>query len=259
MTDTTNTGEMCLATKRNTRLTGDAVAKGTIGAAILAITAWVIAVAVFCGVLATDTDSQRREEAYRTVEETFAVRRSQGWELTKAPEDGKRYRICGALESGRDAERRSFSGRFSTGDRFVDFDVAIPQGKMVAVEGLDPFDGGPLTYAVLTKDLPSEKVVGAIIPGHHSFACHASENPSHGTCGEQPRSRFVFGLLRCRDWRLAMAATESIAAAIALDDLCGLQEAIENRGGGWNVTDEFAPSSRGGCRSSACCEVCDAA
>ena len=96
------------------------------------------------------------EPAYRTIVESFAIRQSQGWELSKAPEDGKRYRICGAFESGHDPDRRSFSGRFSTGDRLVDFDIAIPQGTMVAVEGLDPLDGGPLTYAVLTKDLPSK-------------------------------------------------------------------------------------------------------
>ncbi|XZE55968.1 hypothetical protein SH139x_002020 [Planctomycetaceae bacterium SH139] len=34
---------------------------------------------------------------------------------------------------------------------------------MVAVEGLDPLDDGQLTYAVLTKDLPSKRVVGAIV------------------------------------------------------------------------------------------------
>jgi hypothetical protein len=106
---------------------------------------------------------QADESAYRTIDEAFAIRQSQGWELTKAPEEGKRYRNCGATESGHDPDRRSFSGRLSTGDRLVDFDVAIPYGKMVAVEGLDPLDGGQLTYAVLTKDLPSKRVLGAIV------------------------------------------------------------------------------------------------
>ena len=49
-----------------------------------------------------------------------------------------------------------------TGPR-IDLLLAIPQGKMVAVEGLAPLVGGPLTYAVLTEDLPSKRVVGAIV------------------------------------------------------------------------------------------------
>ena len=118
----------------------------------LVFTLIVIVMGGFCAGCNQNAD----EPAYRTIEESFAIRQSQGWELTKAPEDGKRYRICGALESGHDPDRHSFSGRFSTVDRFADFDIAIPQGTMVAVEGLDPLDGGPLTYAVLTKDLPSK-------------------------------------------------------------------------------------------------------
>lgn len=114
-------------------------------------------VAVFCGVYATDSDSQSDKAAYRTIEESFAIRRSQGWELTKAPEDERRYRVCGATESGHDPDRRSFSGEFRTGGRIVPFEVTIPEGKMVAVEGLEPIEGGPLTYAVLEKCIPANE------------------------------------------------------------------------------------------------------
>ncbi|WP_197441486.1 hypothetical protein [Thalassoglobus neptunius] len=103
-------------------------------------------------------NQQAYEAAYRTIDQAFVVRQSQGWELTKAPEDGKRYRVCGATESGMDPNRHSFSGRIESGDRFVDFNVAIPDERVVAVEGLDSLGGGPLSYAVLTKDLPAGNV-----------------------------------------------------------------------------------------------------
>lgn len=105
--------------------------------------------------MCTGCNQNADEAAYRTIDESFAIRRSQGWELIQAPEDGKRYRICGATESGDDPDRRSFSGDVRTSDRVFPFEVAIPAGKMVAVEGLDPLEGGRLTYAVLQKDLPA--------------------------------------------------------------------------------------------------------
>lgn len=112
-----------------------------------------MAIALFgvCGGCNQNAD----EAAYRTIDESFAIRRSQGWELIQAPEDGKRYRICGVTESGDDPNRRSFSGAIRTGGRVFPFEFAIPPGKMVAVEGLEPLEGGRLTYAVLQKDLPA--------------------------------------------------------------------------------------------------------
>ena len=115
-----------------------------------AVTLTVIVMSVGC-------NQNADEAAYRTIEESFSIRRSQGWELTKAPEDERRYRVCGATESGHDPNRRSFSGEFRTGDRIVPFEVTIPEGKMVAVEGLKPIKGGPLTYAVLEKCIPANE------------------------------------------------------------------------------------------------------
>ena len=88
---------------------------------------------------------------YRTINDAFATRTNSGWTLTSAPIEG-RYRICGATESNPDNDADSIRGSFSIGKRSVEFDVAIPSGKVVAVEGLDPIDGGPLGYAVLTRD-----------------------------------------------------------------------------------------------------------
>lgn len=93
------------------------------------------------------------DAAYQTIDDAFAIRRSQGWTLTSAPTDGKRYRICGATESDPTADASRFNGSFESGGRSVSFDVEVPDRAIVAVEGLEPMDGGPLTYAVLTRDL----------------------------------------------------------------------------------------------------------
>ncbi len=98
------------------------------------------------------------EASYRTVDVVFATHRSQGWAVSTAPTDGRRYRICGATESDPKSGASSHSGVFQSGGRRVEFDVKVPTGKVVAVEGLDPIDGGPLTYAVLTRDRADSSV-----------------------------------------------------------------------------------------------------
>ncbi|MCA8997722.1 MAG: hypothetical protein KDA80_12070 [Planctomycetaceae bacterium] len=106
------------------------------------------------GVLSVVWDSQQRTMAsYRTIKECFAIRQSQGWSLHQVPTDGRRYRVCGATESSPAISGNRFRGSFQAGERSVKFDVQVPDGKIVAVEGLDPIDGGQLTYAVLMSDV----------------------------------------------------------------------------------------------------------
>ncbi len=103
---------------------------------------------------ATRNSSRPSNSAFRTIEDAFAVHRSQGWSLVSAPTDGRRYRICGATQSDPNSGASSFRGSFKTGGRYIDFDIELPDGAIVAVEGLDPIDGGPLSYAVLVRNLP---------------------------------------------------------------------------------------------------------
>ena len=74
-----------------------------------------------------------------------------------APTDGRRYRICGATQSEQKSGESSVIGAFQADDRSVDFDIEVAEGSIVAVEGLALLDGGPLTYAVLTRDLPEKR------------------------------------------------------------------------------------------------------
>lgn len=99
-------------------------------------------------------NSRTSDAAFRTIDDAFAIHLSQGWSLTSAPTDGRRYRICGATQSDPTSGVSACSGSFETGGRSIEFGVEVPDGTIVAVEGLDPLDGGPLTYAVLTRDLP---------------------------------------------------------------------------------------------------------
>jgi hypothetical protein len=91
---------------------------------------------------------------YRTIDDALAIHRSLGWSLVSAPTDGRRYRICGAIQHSPKQGLASQSGAFITGGRSVEYSVDVPSGSLVAVEGLDPLDGGPLKYAVLTRALP---------------------------------------------------------------------------------------------------------
>jgi hypothetical protein len=110
----------------------------------------VIGIATFT----TRNNTSQQDAAFRTIDDVFAVHRAQGWLLVSAPTDGKRYRICGAMQSNPNSGVPSFSGSFKTGDRSANFDVDVEDGTIVAVEGLDPIDGSPLTYAVLVRSLP---------------------------------------------------------------------------------------------------------
>lgn len=120
------------------------------GCAALTLACIVIGVAAF-----TPRNNSRPSDAvFRTIDDAFAIHRREGWSLASAPTDGRRYRICGATQSDPNSGVSSFCGSFKTGGRSIDFDVEVPDGTIVAVEGLDPIDGGPLTYAVLVRDLP---------------------------------------------------------------------------------------------------------
>lgn len=96
------------------------------------------------------------DASYQTIDDALAIHRSLGWSVVSAPNDGRRYRICGAVQHAHRLRITSQSGEFKTGDRTVKYKVEVPSGSLVAVEGLDPLDGGPLTYAVLTRDLPEK-------------------------------------------------------------------------------------------------------
>lgn len=93
-----------------------------------------------------------RQNAFRPVDDLLAIRFDHGWVLVSGPADDGRYRIIGATESDPSAGADSIRGAFATDDRSIEFDLPIPEGKAVAVEGLAPIDGGPLAYAVLTRD-----------------------------------------------------------------------------------------------------------
>lgn len=94
------------------------------------------------------------EAAYRPIRETLQIRMNQGWTLVSAPTDGGRYRNCGAIEWNPRSGVASLEGSFAVGHRSIAYKIPVPDGKAVAVEGLDPLDGGPLMYAVLTRTLP---------------------------------------------------------------------------------------------------------
>ncbi len=123
---------------------------------ILQVCVFVTLACTLIGVVALQTrnNTHRSHDAFRTIDDAFAIHRSQGWSLTSAPTDGSRYRICGATQSDPKSGVSSVSGSFKTDNRSIDFKVEVAEGTVVAVEGLVPLDGGPLTYAVLTRDLP---------------------------------------------------------------------------------------------------------
>lgn len=89
--------------------------------------------------------------AFRTVGDLFEVRKLQGWTVLSAPTDSRRYRVCGSTESDPTSGAQILSGEFRVEDRFVPFSVPIPEGETVAIEGLDPMDGGQLSYAVFSR------------------------------------------------------------------------------------------------------------
>ena len=91
-----------------------------------------------------------RNSAFRTIDDNFAIHKNQGWTLTSAPTDGRRCRIIGATQSS----GPSLRGSFTASNRSVDFDIEVPTGRILAIEGLEPVDGDPRTYAVLARDLP---------------------------------------------------------------------------------------------------------
>ena len=91
------------------------------------------------------------EAAYRPIEVLFEIHRDQGWSVVSAPTDGRRYRICGATQMVPTSGIDTFGGSFSTSGKTVSFEVNLPTDQAVAVEGLEPRDGGPLSYVVLTR------------------------------------------------------------------------------------------------------------
>jgi hypothetical protein len=109
------------------------------------------AVAAVLGRPALETGPPR--DAYRPIDEATAIHRSLGWSVVSAPTDGKRYRVCGGTQSDPNSGAPSMSCGFGTGNRSVKVNIEVPEGKLYAVDGLDPIDGGPLTYVVYERPL----------------------------------------------------------------------------------------------------------
>ena len=110
-------------------------------------------IAISVAAIYARNNERSRDAAFRSIGDTFAIHESQGWTLTSAPTDGRRYRMIGATQSNPKGGESSLRGSFKTRDRSVDFVVEVPNGRLIAIEGLEPIDGGPLTYAVLARDL----------------------------------------------------------------------------------------------------------
>lgn len=92
-------------------------------------------------------------DVFRTVDEVFELPQDEGWTVLIAPGDEQLYRICGATRSQRSGKVSLLQGTFEASGQSVNYSVAVPAQKWVEVVGLEPIDGGPLTYAVLTQDL----------------------------------------------------------------------------------------------------------
>jgi hypothetical protein len=119
---------------------------------VIAIVAGLTGAAVMVSTRPADSlAAAANSPAFRSIDESFAIRRSQGWTLVSAPGDGRRFRICGAAQSDPASGLATFRGAFRTGGKSVRFDVPVPPGTVVAVEGLEPADGGPLQFAVLSR------------------------------------------------------------------------------------------------------------
>ena len=91
--------------------------------------------------------------AFRSVNALLSIREQQGWTVVSAPVGGNRYRICGATESDPKNSMPTFAGQFGTDTRSVSFQVSVPNGHVVAVEGLAPENGSALTYAVFSRPI----------------------------------------------------------------------------------------------------------
>ncbi|MFV0442294.1 MAG: hypothetical protein ACK5Q5_01840 [Planctomycetaceae bacterium] len=89
---------------------------------------------------------------YRIADEILQPLRSEGWNVGQAPQDGRRYRVCGSLVN--DSSEWVMGSFHSADGRQVRFSVPRPNGQVVRIEGLAPEGGGPLTYVVLTQPAP---------------------------------------------------------------------------------------------------------
>ncbi|MBA4031873.1 MAG: hypothetical protein C0478_13420 [Planctomyces sp.] len=98
--------------------------------------------------------SPARDSAFRAIDDVLAIQTSQGWAVVSAPTDGRRYQSIGTFYSDPANGEQTARGSFRGGGRRVDVVVTVPAGKVYLFEGLEPIDHGPLTYAVLARDLP---------------------------------------------------------------------------------------------------------
>lgn len=108
------------------------------------------------------TSATQERHGFQGLDETFAIHRKLGWTVISSPGDGRRYRICGAIGDNDPAsESSNIQGAFSTGGKTVSFNVSRPPGVEVAVEGLEPADGGDLCFAVLTRPWDTGRKTGS--------------------------------------------------------------------------------------------------
>jgi hypothetical protein len=143
-----------------------------------------VAVVIMCGIYAHWT-SRESMAAYRPLNELLGTHKRIGWTIVDAPNDGKRYRFCGAVVHD---DQEWITGSFEIADgRTKSFHVPRPEGFAIDVEGLCPEDGGELRIAVLSRPLPGSSSSTRPRIGEPSDARETSAQPvlnSHFT----PRS-----------------------------------------------------------------------
>jgi len=123
------------------------------------VAAWVVTGVVHFHPSIESQGSAEKSLSYRNIDEAFAIHRKLGWTMISAPNDGRRYRICGAIANNDPKSDAShMSGSFATGGKSVTFSIRRPPDVEVAVEGLEPADRGDLQFAVLTRPFVQKKV-----------------------------------------------------------------------------------------------------
>ena len=137
----------------------------------VAITLVAVALATMCGIY-THWTNRESMAAYRPLNELLETHRRMGWTIVEAPNDGKRYRFCGAIgDNAPESTQEWISGSFQTADdRIKHFRVPKPEGFAIAVEGLCPDDGGELRIAVLSRPLPPSPSATRLQTGEPSDA-----------------------------------------------------------------------------------------
>ena len=132
-------------------------------------------VATMCGIY-THWTNRESMAAYRPLNELLETHKRMGWTIVEAPNDGKRYRFCGAIVDNDPTSTQNWiAGSFQAADgRVKHFRVPKPEGFAITVEGLRPYDGGELRIAVLSRPLPPSSSATGMQIGEPSDARETS-------------------------------------------------------------------------------------